>query len=103
MEHIDHILSGVAVLLSLAGAALGLRKHDSKKHEAALAARRELGLSYARSAHAVCLHRKTAPVVMQKALLDAFRLADTALDGKRDFTDAQAKAFLDETAKEFTS
>jgi hypothetical protein len=38
-----------------------------------------------------------------KALLDAFRLADTALDGKRDFTDAQAKAFLDETTKEFTS
>ena len=89
-------------LLSVAGFALGLRKHESKKHEAKLSARRALGLSYARAAWSIVRERKTAPSVLRAALLDAFRLADTALDGRRDFTDAQASAFIDEVASEET-
>ena len=78
------------------GAGLGLRRHDAKKHEAKLTARRTLGLQYARAAWDVVKARNTAPGAQRAALLDAFRLADTALDGKRDFTDAQAQAFIDE-------
>lgn len=99
-DHIDHIISGIAVLLSLLGFGLGLRKHDSKKKEAELLAWRMLGLSYARAAWAVVRYRNTAPGAVRGALLDAFRLADTALDGRRDFTDAQASSFLDEVAAE---
>lgn len=102
MSYVDHIISGIAVVFSLLGFGLGLRKHDSKKREAELTARAEQGRAYARQAHAVVLHRQTAPLVRRQALLDAFRLADTALDGRRDFTDAQAQSFLDEMSKEFT-
>lgn len=94
---IHDMMSIGAMVLAGLSAALGLRRHDSKKHEAKLTARRELGLQYARSAWAVVMHRQTAPGAMRAALLDAFRLADTALDGKRDFSDAQAQGFIDET------
>lgn len=92
-------LSAAGLLFGLAGAALGLRRHDAKKHQAKLAARRQLGLQYARAAWDVVRARNTAPGALRGALLDAFRLADTALDGKRDFSDAQAQAFIDEVGE----
>lgn len=93
---LDDILSGASLVASIVAVALGLRRHNSKAHEAKMTARREQGLAYARAAWDVVQARKTAPGAMRAALLDAFRLADTALDGKRDFTDAQAQAFIDE-------
>lgn len=98
---IHDLLSIGAMVLAGLSAALGLRRHDAKKHEAKLSARAELGRRYARAAWAIVIQRKTAPSVQRGALLDAFRLADTALDGRRDFTDAQASLFLDEVASEF--
>lgn len=93
---LDDILSGASLVASIVAVALGLRRHNSKAHEAKLTARRTLGLQYARAAWDVVKARNTAPGAQRAALLDAFRLADTALDGKRDFTDAQAQAFIDE-------
>lgn len=90
------VLSAAGLLFGLLGAGLGLRRHNSKAHEAKMTARREQGLAYARAAWDVVQARNTAPGAQRAALLDAFRLADTALDGKRDFTDAQAQAFIDE-------
>ena len=94
---LDDLLSGASLVASIVAVALGLRRHNSKAHEAKMTARREQGLAYARAAWDVVQARKTAPGAMRAALLDAFRLADTALDGKRDFTDAQAASFIDET------
>lgn len=94
---LEDILSGASLVLSVVAVALGLRRHDAKKHEARLVARREQGLAYARAAWDVVRARNTAPGALRGALLDAFRLSDMAVDGKRDFTEAQAAAFIDET------
>ena len=95
-------LSAAGLLFGLVGAGLGMRRHNSKALEAKMTARREQGLAYARAAWDVVRARNTAPGAMRGALLDAFRLADTALDGKRDFSDAQAQAFIDEVGKAIT-
>ncbi|MBL0304426.1 MAG: hypothetical protein IPQ23_22495 [Cytophagaceae bacterium] len=95
---IDHLFSGLAVLLSLVGAGLGLRKHDSKKHQAKLEARSELGRRYAQMA---LTQSASVPADLQMtAALDAFRIIDTSLDGKRDFTESQARVFIDAAIKQ---
>jgi hypothetical protein len=54
----------------------------------------ELGMEYARLA---LLYAKDKGE--EKAALEAFRIIDSTADGKRDFTDAQARVFLDAAAK----
>lgn len=91
------ILSGIAILLSLAAGAMGLRKHDVKKHEAMLAARHDLGRRYAQLAWAWAKSRPGAddPRTARALAVSAFVLADTSADGKRDFTDKQVGVYLD--------
>lgn len=91
------ILSGLAVVLSIVGAALGRRKHDTKKLEAEMAARHELGKRYAALAWAFARAQADAgdPRKARAHAVAAFVLADTSADGKRDFTDKQAGVYLD--------
>jgi len=94
---LDHLFSGVAVLLSAAAAALGLRKHDTKKRETEVAARHELGKRYAELAWAFARSRPDAGDAKKARAhaVAAFVLADTSADGKRDFTDKQVAVYLD--------
>lgn len=89
----EDILSGVSLVASLAAVVLGLRRHDAKKHEAKLTARAAQGQRYAQLAVAHAAQMPQADRL--QAALEAFRLADTALDGRRDFTDAQARVFIE--------
>lgn len=91
------IASGVAVLLAGVGTALGLRKHDTAKKEAEATALHELGNRYAKMAWAYGRAHVEAgdPAKLQKHVEDAFLLIDTTADGKRDFTNAQAKIYIE--------
>lgn len=90
---LDDILAGVSLVVSLVAVALGVRRHDAKKHEAKLMARATQGQRYAQIA--VAHAAQMPPKDRLAAALDAFRLADTSLDGRRDFTDAQARIFIE--------
>ena len=70
---LDDILSGASLVASIIAVALGLRRHNSKAHEAKMTARREQGLAYARAAWDVVQARKTAPGAMRAALLEMRR------------------------------
>lgn len=90
-------LSAAGLLFGLAGAALGIRRHDAKKREAEALARdaqgrryAELGWAYARQQPDV--DRRGAA---RRHAIAGFIIADTALDGHRDFTDKQVGAYVD--------
>lgn len=84
-----------SVVLSLVSLMLGLRKHDSKKHEARLTARAQHGRQTAALALDAVAGRSLPADLRARAELDAFRLIDLSADGKRDFTDAQAQQYLE--------
>lgn len=94
---IDHLLSVLAVLLSLAGLALGFRKHGASRTQAQAAAHVELGERYARMAWAYARGQKDSvePDKARKHARTAFVLADTSEDGSRDFTDGEVAFFID--------
>ncbi len=94
----DMLSIGAMVLAGLS-AALGLRRHDAKKHEAKLAARKEHGRQTARMAIDSVALKSLPKDLRVRAELDAFRIIDKSVDGKRDFTDAEAAVFLDEARK----
>lgn len=93
---LDSLPDALAVALSAAAVALGLRKHGAAKQTAQADARLELGRRYAALAlDAVAAKGEMKADLRKRAELDAFRLIDTAADGRRDFTEAQAAQFLD--------
>lgn len=93
----DHILSVASVVLALISIVRSFMLADSKKKEAAVTAKHELGKRYAVMAWAYArAHAEAVDLVkLQKHAESAFLLADTSADGKRDFTDSQAKVYLD--------
>ena len=92
----DHALSLSAVVLALVSVVRSFVLADAKKKEAAVTAKHELGKRYAVMAWAYARSHVEAgdPAKLQKHAEDAFILADTAMDGKRDFTDSQAAVYL---------
>ena len=96
---IDHLASALAVLFSLAGLAIGFRKHGVAKKAAILEARALLGQKYARLAVSHAEQLGVPGEVKLQSALDAFRIIDTALDGRRDFTEAQARVFIESELK----
>ena len=93
----DHILSVASVVLALVSIVRSFVLADSKKKEAAVTAKHELGKRYAVMAWAYAKSHAEAvdPAKLQKHAEDAFLLADTSADGKRDFSDAQIKIYLE--------
>jgi F420-dependent methylenetetrahydromethanopterin dehydrogenase len=93
---IDHVLTISSVVLAFIAVARSFMLADTKKKEAAVTAKHELGKRYAQMAWAYARSHVEAgdPVKLQKHAEDAFILADTAVDGKRDFTDSQAAVYL---------
>lgn len=96
---IDLIISGIALLLSAAGFGLSVKKHGASKKHAHASHRHELGQKYASLAWAYARSQKEAsdPAKLRKHAEQAFILADTSADGKRDFNDADVARFLDAT------
>lgn len=93
----DHILAVASVVLALVSIVRSFVLADSKKKEAAITAKHELGKRYASMAWAYARSHAEASDLgkLEKHALDAFVLADKSADGKRDFTDSQAKVYLD--------
>lgn len=81
MEHIDHILSGIALLFA-AIAAWFARKAGKNPARASLEAVVRDACDYA-TAH------PSKGIAVERSALDAARLGDVRTDGKRDFSDAQ--------------
>jgi hypothetical protein len=97
MNMSDHILAIASIVLALVSIVRSFILADYKRKEAAVTAKHELGKRYAVMAWAYArAHAEAVDLVkLEKHALDAFLLADTAADGKRDFTDSQAKVYLD--------
>lgn len=93
----DHILAVSSIVLALVSIVRSFMLADSKKKEAAVTAKHELGKRYALMAWAYARsHAEAGDLAkLEKHALDAFVLADKSADGKRDFTDSQAKVYLD--------
>jgi hypothetical protein len=81
MEHIDHILSGLAVLFGALAAWLARKAGKSVARQTLEAVVRD-ACDYA-------LAHRAPGIVDERTALDAARLGDVRGDGKRDFTDAQ--------------
>jgi hypothetical protein len=93
---LDHVLAVSSIALALVSIVRSFILADSKKKEAAVTAKHELGKRYALMAWAYARSHAEAsdPAKLEKHALDAFLLADTSTDGKRDFTSAQATVYL---------
>lgn len=78
----------IGVVFHIVGIVLAIRKTSLKKEML-----HRLGQEYAKLAVA---HGKARPNLQREAALEAFRLIDESADGKRDFTDSQARLFIDE-------
>jgi len=78
----------LGVIFHIVGVVLGVRKASLKKELL-----QRLGREYAKLAVA---HGKQQPTLQREAALEAFRIIDESADGKRDFTDQQARLFIDE-------
>ena len=91
----------VTLAVSLAAVALSLRKHGASRSQARRGATDALGQKYARLAVDAGEQQKHATgeipsgAMRLATALDYFRIFDTALDGRRDFNDAKARAFIE--------
>ena len=90
----------VAVVALFVSVAAGVRAHfhsNARKAEAAAEARNNLGKKYAELgwAYSRVQPDSTDPEKARKHALEGFVIADTAADGKRDFTDTQARVYVD--------
>ena len=83
------VLGVAGLLVQSAVLFVVLRKQRDKKSEW-----QHLGKEYARLANAYADSLGGSESEKLQHALDAFRKADLALDGKRDFTDAQSRIFV---------
>jgi hypothetical protein len=86
---IEAILGVAGIVLQGAVLFVVLRKQRDKKAEW-----QQLGKEYARLANAYADSLGGSESEKLQHAIDAFRKADLALDGKRDFTDAQVRIFV---------
>ena len=88
-----------SALLSLVATVLALRKHDIKKHEAAAAAKETQARRYAELGWAYARQQPDfgRPGAARRHAVSGFIIADTAVDGRRDFTDKQVAFYVDAT------
>lgn len=94
---IDHLLSLGAVVLSLAGLALGFRKHGASRSQAREDAHIALGKKYAGMAWAYARAQKdsTDAAKARKHAVDSFALIDRSEDGRTDFTATEVAFYVD--------
>ncbi len=89
IETIAVVGFSAGILLQAAVLVIVLKKQRDKKAEWS-----ELGKQYARLAVAYARQMGGDSGEQLQHAVEAFRLADIALDGKRDFTDAQSRIFV---------
>ena len=91
------ILSAVSVVASIAALTVSILRGNKRKEEAKATAKDTLGKRYAALAWAYAEKQADSadPVKGRKHALEAFILADTSADGKRDFNDTQVRAYID--------
>jgi len=92
------LMSALALLASLASVAVSLSRKNDRKIESEMAARDSLGKKYAEVGWAYSRAQKDSSESAEKArrhAVEGFVIADTAADGKRDFTDKQAGVYVD--------
>jgi hypothetical protein len=86
----------VAVVVSLLSLVVSLSRKNDRKIEAELQARDALGKKYAELAWSYSkVQESDDPEKARKHAEQAFVLADTSADGKRDFNDTQMRVYLD--------
>lgn len=94
----DFILSLTSLLAALASVVVSLSRKNDRKIESEMAARDSLGKKYATLGWAYSRAQKDSSESAEKArrhAVEGFVIADTAADGKRDFTDKQAGVYVD--------
>ncbi len=90
----------VSVVALVVAVAAGVRAHfhsNARKAEAEAEAIHLLGKKYAALgwAHSRAQKDSSDPAKARKHAVEGFLIADTAADGKRDFTDKQAGVYID--------
>ena len=90
-------LALVALVVAVLSLVVSLSRKDDRKRQAELDASQHLGMQYARMAWTYARSQPEAsdPHKLAKHALDAFILIDKSADGKRDFSDSQAKVLLE--------
>jgi hypothetical protein len=93
----DLVPGFVAVLVSVLSLVVSLSRKNDRKIEAELQARDALGKKYAELAwsYSKVQRESSDPEKARKHAEQAFVLADTSADGKRDFNDTQMRVYLD--------
>lgn len=90
-------LSIVACLASISALVVAIVRGNALKESAKAHAKDDLGKRYASLAWAYAKAQADSsdPVKARRHAVEAFVLADTSADGKRDFTDKQVGAYVD--------
>ena len=93
----DLILPLISVVASLAALAVSIFRGNARKEEAKATAMDTLGKKYAALgwAYSKAQPDSSDPAKARKHAVEGFLIADTAADGKRDFTDKQAGVYVD--------
>lgn len=91
------ILAAVSMVSSLVALTVSILRGNTLKEEAKATAKDTLGKRYAALAWAYAEKQPDSvdSVKGRKHALEAFVLADTSADGKRDFNDTQVRAYID--------
>ena len=96
--NVEILLGCLSVLLSATALAVAILRGNARKAEAEAAAMDLLARKYASLGWAYSRMQKDSadsPEKARKHAVEGFIIADTAADGKRDFTDKQAGVYVD--------